>query len=135
MTCGRYDSSLMGCLVLAASPNNSRAHVVASSRFQLIPAMAEKNITGTFNFTNPGCITNTEILDAYKRNVDPSKTWEVASAEEAANVQKAGRPNHELDVSKMLALFPDVPHVKVGIDNLMKRVAAHRAAASTSTSQ
>lgn len=90
--------------------------------------MAEKNITGTFNFTNPGAITNTQILEAYKLRVDSSKTWEVASAEEAANVQKAGRPNHELDVSKLLAIFPEVPHVKTAIDNLMQRVAVNRKA-------
>lgn len=92
--------------------------------------MAEKNVTGTFNFTNPGCITNSQILEAYKRNVDPSKTWEIASAEEAAAVQKAGRPNHELDVSKLLAVFPTVPHIMDGIDQLMKRVAASRAQAA-----
>lgn len=111
----------------ASSPPNLPDRAV-SSIMQLIPEMAIRNITGNFNFTNPGVIANSQILEAYKKHVDPTKEWIVATPEEVAAVTQTGRPNHELDVSKLLAIFPNVPHVLDGVDALMQRVASRRAA-------
>ena len=36
--------------------------------------MAKMNLTGTINLTNPGLITHNEILELYKKHVDPDFT-------------------------------------------------------------
>jgi len=84
--------------------------------------MSERNITGTYNFANPGVISHDELLGLYKKYIDPNFTWCSASVEEQLNYMKAGRPNCELDVSKLLQLFPDVPNVKDSLDNLFQRM-------------
>jgi len=84
--------------------------------------MAEGGVVGTFNFVNPGVITNHQILESYKRHVDETKTWALASAEEVKEFQKTGRPNHHLDTTKLTTLFPQVSTITQSIDNLMIRL-------------
>lgn len=65
----------------------------------LLPAsivMAEKRLTGVFNFTNPGAISHNEVLTLYKKYIKPDFTWKNFSLEEQAKVIKAGRSNCEL---------------------------------------
>lgn len=89
--------------------------------------MAIQKVTGTYNFTNPGVTDNNKILEAYKQYVNPEKTWTLASDEEH-EAYKAIRPNHELNVDKLVALFPgQIPHIDEAIANLMKRLAANKA--------
>jgi dTDP-4-dehydrorhamnose reductase len=83
--------------------------------------MAERNITGTYNFTNPGTMTLNEMLELYKTYIDPSHKWKTVSVEEAKVTMKLERPNSELNVDKLLQLFPNIPHVKVAVENLLKR--------------
>lgn len=80
------------------------------------------NLTGNFNFTNPGVIDNNQIMELYKKHVDPSKEWEVASNDEVKEILKLGRPNQELDVSKLLKYFPHIKSAKESIEDLMKRI-------------
>lgn len=82
-------------------------------------------MVGTLNFVNPGTITNERILQLYKQYVDPSKTWTVASPEEHDEMKKR-RPNHELDVSKLLELFPDIDPIEQSIEKLMIRISQSR---------
>jgi dTDP-4-dehydrorhamnose reductase len=39
--------------------------------------MAKMNLTGTIHLTNPGLITHNEILELYKKYVDPAFTWKI----------------------------------------------------------
>jgi 3,5-epimerase/4-reductase len=48
--------------------------------------MMEKNIKGTFNFTNPGIISHNEILEMYREIVDPNFKWVNFSIEEQAKI-------------------------------------------------
>lgn len=64
--------------------------------------LATENVTGVYNFTNPGAISHNEVLTLYKKYVDPKFTWQNFSLEEQAKVIKAGRSNCELDASKLV---------------------------------
>jgi nucleoside-diphosphate-sugar epimerase len=89
----------------------------------LIPEMAERRLTGNLNFTNPGVISHNEILQLYKEYIDPQFTWVNFTLEEQAQILKAGRSNNELDTTRLLAEFPQVPHIKQSIIKLFERMA------------
>ncbi|KAJ6347520.1 hypothetical protein OIU76_004070 [Salix suchowensis] len=37
--------------------------------------MAKRNLTGIYNFTNPGVVSHNEILEMYRDYIDPKFTW------------------------------------------------------------
>ncbi len=90
----------------------------------LVPEMAERRLTGNYNFVNPGVISHNEILDLYKEYIDPSFRYVNFSLEEQAKVIKAGRSNNELDTSKLMREFPNVKPIQeamVGVFERMKK--------------
>uniref|UniRef100_A0A0G4HR68 NAD-dependent epimerase/dehydratase domain-containing protein n=1 Tax=Chromera velia CCMP2878 TaxID=1169474 RepID=A0A0G4HR68_9ALVE len=78
---------------------------VTDDLFPLIPLMAEKGLTGNFNFTNPGVTTNKEILELWKKFVDPQHSWVDVDPSNQGQVTAANRCYAQLDVSKLLAHF------------------------------
>ncbi len=88
----------------------------------LIPIMAERKLTGNYNFVNPGAISHNEILDLYKHYVDPTFTYQNFTVEEQNTILKAQRSNNQLDVSKLLKEFPGIPSIKTSMTNLMKKI-------------
>uniref|UniRef100_A0A7R9WWB4 RmlD-like substrate binding domain-containing protein n=2 Tax=Craspedostauros australis TaxID=1486917 RepID=A0A7R9WWB4_9STRA len=70
-------------------------------------AMAQKGLTGVYNFTNPGVISHNQVLDLYKKYIDPSYTYQNFNLEEQAKVIKAPRSNNELDTTKLMRDKPD----------------------------
>ena len=70
-------------------------------------AMAKKGLTGVYNFTNPGVISHNEVLDLYKKYIDPTYTYKNFTVEEQAKVIKAGRSNNELDTTKLMRDMPE----------------------------
>ncbi|XP_020217507.1 bifunctional dTDP-4-dehydrorhamnose 3,5-epimerase/dTDP-4-dehydrorhamnose reductase [Cajanus cajan] len=81
--------------------------------------MAKRNLTGIWNFTNPGVVSHNEILQMYKEYVDPDFTWNNFTLEEQAKVIVAPRSNNELDASKLKKEFPQLLSIK---DSLVKYV-------------
>ncbi|KAK3244506.1 rhm1-like protein [Cymbomonas tetramitiformis] len=82
---------------------------------ELLPVsveMANRKLTGIFNFTNPGAISHNEVLQLYKEYVDPNYTWDNFTLEEQAKVITAPRSNNELDVTKMLNEFPQIKDIR-----------------------
>ncbi|MES2272972.1 MAG: NAD-dependent epimerase/dehydratase family protein [Chlamydiota bacterium] len=73
--------------------------------------MALKGLTGVYNFTNPGAISHNEILALYKKYVDPYFTWKNFTIEDQDKILKSKRSNNELDVTKLLNEFPQIPSV------------------------
>jgi len=88
--------------------------------------MAEKELKGVINFTNPGVISHNEILDLYKQYINPEFTYKNFSLEEQAKILKAGRSNNELDTTKLSALYPSVPHIHESIKGVFQRMAQIR---------
>lgn len=84
--------------------------------------MTLKGCKGLYNFTNAGTLSHNEILSLYKEYIDPSFTWVNFTLEEQNAILKAGRSNTELDSSKLLAEFPDIPPAKVSIHNVFRKM-------------
>lgn len=81
--------------------------------------MAKRNLTGIWNFTNPGVVSHNEILEMFRDYVDPSFKWVNFTLEEQAKVIVAPRSNNELDASKLQREFPELLPIK---DSLLKYV-------------
>lgn len=92
---------------------------------ELIPIsidMTRKGLTGVFNFTNPGVISHNEILELYKQYIDPDFKYVNFTLEEQAAILKAPRSNNELDVSKLLAHYPDITPVRTAMVGVFERM-------------
>ncbi|KAF9614782.1 hypothetical protein IFM89_020636 [Coptis chinensis] len=74
--------------------------------------MAKRNLTGIWNFTNPGVVSHNEILEMYKAYIDPNFTWKNFTLEEQAKVIVAPRSNNELDSTKLKKEFPELLSIK-----------------------
>lgn len=81
--------------------------------------MAKRNLTGIWNFTNPGVVSHNEILEMYRNYIDPSFTWKNFTLDEQAKVIVAPRSNNELDTTKIKAEFPELLSIK---ESLIKYV-------------
>ncbi|GLT78292.1 hypothetical protein SLA2020_498320 [Shorea laevis] len=81
--------------------------------------MAKRNLTGIWNFTNPGVVSHNEILEMYRDYIDPTFTWKNFTLEEQAKVIVAPRSNNELDATKLNNEFPEMLSIK---DSLIKYV-------------
>ncbi|KAG6479651.1 trifunctional UDP-glucose 4,6-dehydratase/UDP-4-keto-6-deoxy-D-glucose 3,5-epimerase/UDP-4-keto-L-rhamnose-reductase RHM1-like [Zingiber officinale] len=81
--------------------------------------MAKRNCRGIWNFTNPGVVSHNEILEMYKKYIDPSFEWVNFTLEEQAKVIVAPRSNNEMDASKLKKEFPELLSVK---ESLIKYV-------------
>ncbi|KAK9103464.1 hypothetical protein Sjap_020718 [Stephania japonica] len=81
--------------------------------------MAKRNLTGIWNFTNPGVVSHNEILQMYKDYIDPNFTWKNFTLEEQAKVIVAPRSNNELDATKLKREFPELLSIK---ESLIKYV-------------
>lgn len=93
--------------------------------YDLIPISIDMSITkktGIINFTNPGTISHNEILDLYKEYIDSTYEYVNFSLEEQSKILKAGRSNNELDSSKLLSWYPQIPHIKDSIKDVFRRM-------------
>ncbi|XP_073135757.1 bifunctional dTDP-4-dehydrorhamnose 3,5-epimerase/dTDP-4-dehydrorhamnose reductase [Henckelia pumila] len=81
--------------------------------------MAKRNLTGIWNFTNPGVVSHNEILEMYRDYIDPGFSWKNFTLEEQAKVIVAPRSNNELDASKLKQEFPELMSIK---ESLIKYV-------------
>jgi len=87
--------------------------------------MADRKLSGVFNFTNPGVMSHNEVLDLYRDYIDPNFWYENFTEEDQNKILKAGRCNNHLDVTKLQDALPDVtiPTVQesmVGVYTRMK---------------
>ncbi|KAJ7966036.1 trifunctional UDP-glucose 4,6-dehydratase/UDP-4-keto-6-deoxy-D-glucose 3,5-epimerase/UDP-4-keto-L-rhamnose-reductase RHM1-like [Quillaja saponaria] len=81
--------------------------------------MAKRNLTGIWNFTNPGVISHNEVLKMYRNYIDPEFKLENFDLEEQSKVIVAPRSNNEMDASKLKHEFPDLLSIK---DSIIKYV-------------
>jgi UDP-glucose 4,6-dehydratase len=81
--------------------------------------MAKRNLTGVWNFTNPGVVSHNEVLEMYKKYIDPTYKYSNFTLEEQAKVIVAARSNNEMDASKLKKEFPELLGIK---ESLVKYV-------------
>ena len=86
--------------------------------------MAERGLTGIYNFCNPGAISHNECLELYKKHVDPTFVWKNFSLDEQAGILEAGRSNNTLTHEKLRDALPDIhiDEVHVAMEACMKRM-------------
>lgn len=85
--------------------------------------MTLRELKGNYNFVNPGTISHNQILDLYKEYLDPNFTYSNFSVEEQDKILKARRSNNELDASKLLNEFPDIPPIQQSIILVFQKLA------------
>jgi len=85
---------------------------------------AQRGLTGVYNYTNPGAISHNQILDLYKKYIDPNFTYVNFTEEEQNKILKAGRSNNELNTSKLEKEFPELTgmHVLKSIVGVFERM-------------
>lgn len=74
--------------------------------------MAREGVRGTVNLTNPGLISHNDILEMYKKEVDPKFEWKNFNQEEQLKILAADRSNNCLDTKRLSELCPDVSNIK-----------------------
>jgi UDP-glucose 4,6-dehydratase len=89
---------------------------------ELLPMMLEmavKGETGTVNLTNPGVISHDEILDMYRRHIDPAFSWKNFSGPELMKVIAAARSNNKLSTDKLQRMFPHVTNIHDAVERAL----------------
>jgi len=99
------------------SINNSMT--VLDELLPYICKMIDMNVTGTYNFTNPGTISHNEILNMYKEIVDNNFTWKNFSVEEQNKILASERSNNKLQTNKLIAIFPDINNIQTAVRNIL----------------
>ncbi len=84
--------------------------------------MALRHCVGNYNFTNPGTVSHNEVLALYKETVDPAFTWKNFTVEEQDRILKARRSNNELDVSKLIQEFPEIPNIRDSLRKVFEKI-------------
>jgi 3,5-epimerase/4-reductase len=87
----------------------------------LIPMMcdmAAKEVPGTVNLTHPGAISHNEVLELYKKHVDPSYTYQNFTIEEQDKILLSGRSNNLLDTKRLKELYPDVDDIHTAVEKV-----------------
>jgi UDP-glucose 4,6-dehydratase len=95
----------------------------------LLPVSIEmtlRGLKGKYNFVNPGTLSHNQILDLYKLYVDPTFIYTNFTVEEQDKILKARRSNNELDASKLLKEFPNIPHIQTSIHSVLKKMATEK---------
>ena len=72
------------------------------------------------NLTNPGTIELNEILELYKKYVDPKFAWKNFSQEEQSKILLSERSNNELDATLLRKVCPSIKPIRESIEDLMK---------------
>ena len=85
----------------------------------LVVDMMSKNTTGTINLTNPGLISHNEILEMYKKYVDPEFTWQNFTSEEQSKILDSERSNNFLDTTRLESMY-HVNNIKDSVKKLLQ---------------
>lgn len=90
---------------------------------ELLPIMidlATNKFTGTINLTNPGVLSHNQVLEMYKKYVDPEFKWDNFSVLEQNKILKSKRSNNTLDTTKLQLLYPQVKIISNSVEALLK---------------
>ena len=86
----------------------------------IVISMLKSRIVGTVNLTNPGVISHNEILEMYKKHVEPDFTWNNFSVEEQRKILACDRSNNYLDTAVLEKFAPNVRCIKDAMEDTLK---------------
>ncbi|NQU77596.1 sugar nucleotide-binding protein [Candidatus Falkowbacteria bacterium] len=75
---------------------------IVDDLLEVAKTLTERNKTGLYNVVNPLPMSHCEILDLYKKMVDPDFEYEIISVEDLHKMTKAERSNCVLDCGKLM---------------------------------
>jgi 3,5-epimerase/4-reductase len=87
-------------------------------------SLIERRATGLFNVVNEGAISPYEIMQRYRRLVDPAHDFEPLDVERLGEVTAAGRSNCLLDTSKLRAHGLGLRPVEEAVDRALRDLAS-----------
>ena len=97
----------------------SNSMTVLDDFFPIFTDLMLKKKIGTYNCTNPGTISHNEILEEYRKIVDPKFEWENFTLEDQAKILKSDRSNNELETSKIEGKYPKLLSISESIKNIL----------------
>jgi len=92
---------------------------VLNDMIPIIARLAQKNICGSVNLTNPGLISHNEILEMYREFVDPTFTWNNFTLEEQNQILESKRSNNFLETKILESLEPNVKPIKESVRDIL----------------
>ena len=101
---------------IVSMPNSM---TVLKDFYPVILDLIKRKEVGTLNLVNPDVITHNEILEMYKEIVDPTFKWDNFTIEEQNEILKSERSNNQMDTSKLISLYPDIPNIKDSIKDCL----------------
>lgn len=101
--------------------NKPNSVTVLPTLLPVLWRMMQERQTGTINLVNPKSITHNEVLELYKKYVDPHKTIQNFSVKEQDTILQAKRSNCVLDTSKLEA-YAHVPTAYEAVEEACKRL-------------
>lgn len=93
--------------------------------FPAAKTLMDKKATGIYNLVNPGPITHEEILDLYKKIVDPFFSYEIMSLDELYKITKAKRSNCILSTKKLEAEGIKMPEIYDSLEKCLGEYKKH----------
>lgn len=90
---------------------------------EAVRALIDRGANGIYNVTNPGAVRHAEILEWYRRRVDPSHRYELVAPERISELAVAGRSNCILDTSKLRATGIVLPDARDAIRDCLRKYA------------
>jgi 3,5-epimerase/4-reductase len=100
--------------------NVPNSMTVLPDMYPIILDMMKKNVTDTINLTNPGLISHNEILEMYKKYVDPNFTWKNFTIEEQNKILASERSNNFLDTYRLEEMYPNILNIKESVEKVLK---------------
>lgn len=85
----------------------------------LVPQMIERKLVGNYNFVNPGTISHNQVIELYKKYINPDHEYENFTVEEQNKILAVPRSNCELRADKLLKEFPNIPHIHDSLEALL----------------
>lgn len=93
----------------------SNSMTVLPTLLPVVIQMMRDLLTGTVNLTNPGVISHNEILEMYKKHVDPYFRYTNFTLDEQNAVLKSRRSNNALDTT-VLQSVSTVPPIREAVE-------------------
>jgi 3,5-epimerase/4-reductase len=93
-------------------------------------ALIARRATGVYNVVNEGCLSPYEVMQLYRRRIDPGHRFEPLGLDQLPEVARAGRSNCRLDTAKLRAAGLALPPVEEAVETALRALAGAHAAAA-----
>ncbi len=88
----------------------------------LVPIMLKRKLVGIYNFVNPGTISHHQVIELFKKYINPDHVYEGFSLEEHDQIMKVPRSHCHLSAQKLLNEFPNIPDINEAIIKLFETI-------------